>query len=58
MSTSHGDHPVTSAPADQTLVEALAAPVFIVQDQRFAYLNPAFARLMGVEREELLERFS
>jgi PAS domain S-box-containing protein len=54
MSTSYGDHSVTSVPADQTLVEALAAPVFIVQDQRFAYLNPAFARLMGVERDKLL----
>jgi PAS domain S-box-containing protein len=54
MSTSHGDQPVTSVPADQALIEALAAPVFIVQDQRFAYLNPAFARLMGVDRDELI----
>ena len=53
MSTSHGDEPVTSAPADQSLVEALASPVFIVQHQRFAYVNPAFARLMGVERAAL-----
>jgi len=49
---------VTSVPADQTIVEALAAPVFIVQDQRFAYVNPAFARLMGVAREELLRQDS
>ena len=54
MSTLHGDQPVTSAPADEPLIEALAAPVFIVQNQRFAYLNPAFARLMGVDREALI----
>jgi two-component system cell cycle sensor histidine kinase/response regulator CckA len=58
MSTSPGDEPVTSAPADHSLVEALAAPVFIVQRQRFAYVNPAFARLMGVERDALAGRES
>jgi two-component system cell cycle sensor histidine kinase/response regulator CckA len=58
MSTSHGDASVTSVPADQSLVEALASPVFIVQHQRFAYVNPAFARLMGVERAALMGRDS
>src|SRR5262245_44570892 len=54
MATSSGDDRVTSAPAERQLVEALATPVFIVQDQRFAYVNPAFARMMGVDRSALV----
>jgi len=52
-----GDGGSTSAPEPQ-FVEALAAPVFVVQHQKFSYVNPAFARLMGLERADLIGRDS
>lgn len=43
---------------DRTLADALPAPVFVVQDHRFVYVNAAFAEVMGVPREDLVGRSS
>ena len=40
---------------DQSLIEALPAPVFIAQDQRFVYVNAAFAELLALARSELID---
>jgi two-component system, cell cycle sensor histidine kinase and response regulator CckA len=37
------------------LVDALPAPVFVVQRQRFVYVNSAFAEMMGLDRDQLIE---
>jgi two-component system, cell cycle sensor histidine kinase and response regulator CckA len=39
---------------DQLFVDALPTPVFVIQDQRFAYVNAAFAELMALDRNALL----
>jgi len=38
----------------RTLVDALPAPVFVVQRQRFVYVNRAFEALMGLDRTALV----
>lgn len=43
---------------DQLLTDALPAPVFVVQDHRFVYVNPAFAAVMALPPEELIGRSS
>lgn len=43
---------------DRTLVDALPAPVFVVRDHRFIYVNAAFADIMGVPRDDLIGRSS
>jgi PAS domain S-box-containing protein len=51
------DHPAESVPAF-LLVDALPAPVFVVQDQRFVYVNPAFAAVIGLRPEDVIGRSS
>ena len=43
---------------DRTIADALPAPVFVVQDHRFVYVNPAFAEVMGLPPAELIGRQS
>jgi two-component system cell cycle sensor histidine kinase/response regulator CckA len=50
--------PLDDSLPDRTLADALPAPVFVVQDHRFVYVNAAFADVMGVPREELIGRLS
>ena len=40
--------------ADSSLLDTLPAAVFVVQRQHFAYVNSAFADMMGVGRHELI----
>ena len=40
--------------AAHSLVDALPAPVFLVQHQQFVYVNTAFADVLGVTRDELI----
>jgi PAS domain S-box-containing protein len=42
--------------AGPLLTDALPAPVFVVQDHRFVYVNGAFADVMGLRAEELVGR--
>ena len=44
--------------ASQELVDALPAPVFVVQRQRFVYVNAAFTELMALDASELIGRDS
>jgi PAS domain S-box-containing protein len=41
-----------------SLLDALPAAVFVVQQQRFAYVNRAFADMMGAARHELIDHDS
>lgn len=43
---------------DRLLTDALPAPVFVVQDHCFVYVNPAFAAVVGLQPEELIGRNS
>jgi two-component system cell cycle sensor histidine kinase/response regulator CckA len=45
-------------PPDARLVDALPAPVFVVQDHRFVYVNRAFAEVMGLPPEALVGHLS
>jgi two-component system cell cycle sensor histidine kinase/response regulator CckA len=42
--------------AGPLLTDALPAPVFVVQDHRFVYVNAAFADVMGLRADELVGR--
>jgi PAS domain S-box-containing protein len=52
----------THRPADRTgaasLADASPAPLFVIQDHRFRYVNRAFATLAGTEPSELVGRAS
>jgi two-component system, cell cycle sensor histidine kinase and response regulator CckA len=54
MTTAPSDDRGVDATSEQLIAEALPAPVFIVQDQRFVYVNRAFAELVGLERADLI----
>jgi two-component system, cell cycle sensor histidine kinase and response regulator CckA len=54
MTTARSDDRGVDTTSEQLIAEALPAPVFIVQDQRFLYVNPAFAELVGVDRADLI----
>ncbi|MEX2583236.1 MAG: ATP-binding protein [Gemmatimonadota bacterium] len=42
----------------RVLVEECLAGIYLIQGDRFLYVNPMLARLFGYAQEELLERFS
>jgi len=41
---------------DRLFAETALAGVYLIQDDLFRYVNPAFARLFGYERDEIVDR--
>jgi two-component system, cell cycle sensor histidine kinase and response regulator CckA len=56
--TDRSHRPAQRSAADTSLADASPAPLFVVQDHRLRYVNPAFAALAGAAASELVGRAS